>query len=216
MTDVTNYIDLHRLVKEMCNVSGIDLLSTTRKRRVVIPRQAAMYSIRNILHYTYAEIGMAFNGKDHATVVHACKVTHASFSHRDEASIRAVNYVETFSSLCKLYAKDIPKKSETQGEIYERAAAIQKLIKKHSDLENMRWEIERLTSDAAVLKHENSNLSRMVSSLEREVERKNVLIDKIRNRGAFTEKNIYSPRSLTAEQSELQRLKKLEEELNVS
>ncbi|HET7319040.1 MAG TPA: helix-turn-helix domain-containing protein, partial [Nitrospirota bacterium] len=41
---------------------------------VVLPRQVAMYLCRNLANSSLPEIGNFFGGKDHSTVIHACKV----------------------------------------------------------------------------------------------------------------------------------------------
>jgi chromosomal replication initiator protein len=50
-----------------------DLKSTTRSRNVALPRQIAMYLIRKYTGLGFKEIGHYFGGKDHSTVMHACK-----------------------------------------------------------------------------------------------------------------------------------------------
>jgi len=44
-----------------------------RKREVVLPRQIAMFLIRNELNSSYPSIGEKFGGKDHTTVLYSCK-----------------------------------------------------------------------------------------------------------------------------------------------
>lgn len=48
------------------------LLGTGRSRRVAFPRQLAMYLCRRLVNSPYADIGAAFSGRDHTTVMHAC------------------------------------------------------------------------------------------------------------------------------------------------
>jgi chromosomal replication initiator protein len=50
-----------------------DLKSATRSRNVALPRQIAMYLIRKYTGLGFKEIGHYFGGKDHSTVMHACK-----------------------------------------------------------------------------------------------------------------------------------------------
>jgi len=49
-----------------------DIKSRKRSQNIVMPRRIAMYLCRNKLNLTYEEIGDAFGGKNHATVLHAC------------------------------------------------------------------------------------------------------------------------------------------------
>ncbi|HEU4718836.1 MAG TPA: helix-turn-helix domain-containing protein, partial [Bacteroidia bacterium] len=55
----------------------IELLkSKTRKREVVQARQIAMYFAKNMTKSSLATIGMHCGGKDHATVLHACRTVN--------------------------------------------------------------------------------------------------------------------------------------------
>jgi chromosomal replication initiator protein len=38
----------------------------------MIPRQVAMYLLKNMLNYTYERIGNIFNGRNHAAVLYSC------------------------------------------------------------------------------------------------------------------------------------------------
>ncbi|MEI6633333.1 MAG: chromosomal replication initiator protein DnaA [Chlamydiota bacterium] len=49
------------------------LLGPARSGRVAFPRQLAMYLCRRLVNSPYADIGAAFSGRDHTTVMHACK-----------------------------------------------------------------------------------------------------------------------------------------------
>lgn len=56
---------------------AIDLMkSKTRKREVVQARQIAMYFAKNMTKSSLATIGMHCGGKDHATVLHACRTVN--------------------------------------------------------------------------------------------------------------------------------------------
>ena len=50
-----------------------ELLSRSRAERVVWPRQAAMYLCKELTEHSLPTIGRAFGGRDHTTVLHACK-----------------------------------------------------------------------------------------------------------------------------------------------
>jgi len=52
------------------------LKSKTRKREVVQARQIAMYFSKQMTKSSLATIGMHCGGKDHATVLHACKTVN--------------------------------------------------------------------------------------------------------------------------------------------
>ncbi|HUA10373.1 MAG TPA: chromosomal replication initiator protein DnaA [Solirubrobacteraceae bacterium] len=66
-----------------------ELLSQTRSRRVLWPRQVAMYLSRELTGESLPTIGRAFAGRDHTTVLNACKRT-AQLVRDDEPSRLAV------------------------------------------------------------------------------------------------------------------------------
>jgi chromosomal replication initiator protein len=49
------------------------LQAKTRKREIVQARQIAMFFSKNMTKSSLASIGSQIGGKDHATVLHACK-----------------------------------------------------------------------------------------------------------------------------------------------
>lgn len=60
------------VVSNYYGVTVDDLKSRKRSQNIVIPRRVAMFLSRKKLGLTYEEIGTAFGGKNHATVMHAC------------------------------------------------------------------------------------------------------------------------------------------------
>ncbi len=50
-----------------------DLLSKRRSRSIARPRQVAMALAKELTSHSLPEIGDAFGGRDHTTVLHACK-----------------------------------------------------------------------------------------------------------------------------------------------
>ena len=63
------------IVTRVCVAFGVtrkELLGTSRLRRVLLPRQVAMYLARRIGKLSWPRIGAAFD-RDHATVMHACR-----------------------------------------------------------------------------------------------------------------------------------------------
>ena len=55
------------------NITPADLKTKKRNKNVVLPRQIAMYLTRKLTTHSLPEIGAAFGGKDHTTVLHAYK-----------------------------------------------------------------------------------------------------------------------------------------------
>ena len=55
------------------DITADELLSSCRKRRIARPRQVAMYLSRELTRRSLPQIGRAFGGRDHTTVMHACR-----------------------------------------------------------------------------------------------------------------------------------------------
>ena len=92
-TNVTMADILHTTAKHF-SVQVDDLKSKGRRQELVVPRQVAMYLIRDITSHSYPEIGQFFNGRDHSTVVYAVqKVTERLGS--DEDLAKAVREIRT-------------------------------------------------------------------------------------------------------------------------
>jgi chromosomal replication initiator protein len=62
---------IQKKVGEFFGLSVTDLKAKTRTKAVALPRQIAMYLARQLTHASLAEVGRAFGGKDHTTVLHA-------------------------------------------------------------------------------------------------------------------------------------------------
>jgi len=65
--------NIQRTVAEYYNVRVADLLSKRRTRTVTRPRQMAMALAKELTSHSLPEIGDAFGGRDHTTVLHACR-----------------------------------------------------------------------------------------------------------------------------------------------
>ena len=62
---------IQRKAAEFFRVRLSDLTAKDRTKAVAFPRQIAMYVARQLTHVSLAEIGRAFGGKEHTTVLHA-------------------------------------------------------------------------------------------------------------------------------------------------
>ena len=65
--------NIQKTVSEYYNIKLSDLLSKRRSRSITRPRQLAMALTKKLTNHSLPEIGEAFNGRDHTTVLHACK-----------------------------------------------------------------------------------------------------------------------------------------------
>ncbi|MCQ4286405.1 chromosomal replication initiator protein DnaA [Pseudomonas stutzeri] len=65
--------NIQRTVAEYYKIKISDLLSKRRSRSVARPRQVAMALSKELTNHSLPEIGDAFGGRDHTTVLHACR-----------------------------------------------------------------------------------------------------------------------------------------------
>ncbi len=65
--------NIQRTVAEYYKIKIADLLSKRRSRSVARPRQVAMALSKELTNHSLPEIGDAFGGRDHTTVLHACR-----------------------------------------------------------------------------------------------------------------------------------------------
>jgi chromosomal replication initiator protein len=78
--------NIQRTVAEYYNIKISDILSKRRNRTIARPRQVAMALAKELTNHSLPEIGEAFGGRDHTTVLHACrKVAELRESNTDVA-----------------------------------------------------------------------------------------------------------------------------------
>ncbi len=65
--------NIQRTVAQYYKINMRDMLSKRRNRSVTRPRQVAMSLTRQLTSHSLPEIGEAFGGRDHTTVLHACR-----------------------------------------------------------------------------------------------------------------------------------------------
>ena len=65
--------NIQKLVAEYFKIRVADLLSSRRNRSITRPRQMAMALAKSLTRHSLPEIGNAFGGRDHTTVLHACR-----------------------------------------------------------------------------------------------------------------------------------------------
>ncbi len=66
--------EILNLVTKHYNVRLSDLQGKRRTKSIAFPRQVCMYLARELTSYSLEEIGGSFGGRDHTTVIHACKL----------------------------------------------------------------------------------------------------------------------------------------------
>jgi chromosomal replication initiator protein len=65
--------NIQKVVASYYKIKISDILSKRRNRSVARPRQMAMFLAKELTNHSLPEIGDAFGGRDHTTVIHACK-----------------------------------------------------------------------------------------------------------------------------------------------
>ena len=65
--------NIQKTVAEYYKIRLSDLSAKSRSRSIARPRQVAMSLAKELTSKSLPEIGQAFGGRDHTTVMHACK-----------------------------------------------------------------------------------------------------------------------------------------------
>ena len=65
--------NIQKTVAEYFKIRVADLLSKRRSRSIARPRQFAMALAKELTNHSLPEIGDAFGGRDHTTVLHGCR-----------------------------------------------------------------------------------------------------------------------------------------------
>ena len=84
---------IQKKVVDYYHLSMADMLSRRRPANIAFPRQVAMYLSRILTEHSLQEIGNAFGGRDHGTVIHACK-TVENMMDQDNSIKYAVEYLK--------------------------------------------------------------------------------------------------------------------------
>ncbi len=74
---------IQRRVAEHFDIRLADMTSKRRPANIAFPRQVAMYLARELTKASLNEIGDAFGGRDHGTVLHACKLVKKRMREQD-------------------------------------------------------------------------------------------------------------------------------------
>jgi len=84
---------IQKRVAEHFDIRIADMTSRRRPKNIAFPRQVAMYLSRTLTDHSLNDIGESFGGRDHGTVLHACKLVEACV--RSNVSLRqSVSYLE--------------------------------------------------------------------------------------------------------------------------
>ncbi|MDR2517639.1 MAG: chromosomal replication initiator protein DnaA [Spirochaetaceae bacterium] len=86
-----------KVVADYYSLSHIDIKGKKRSQNIVFPRQLAMYITREITEFSTTEIGQAFGGRDHSTVMHSCN----RIEERNKTDPTMDQTIETLTRLIK-------------------------------------------------------------------------------------------------------------------
>ena len=89
---------IQKAVADSFGVKPSDLKSKRRTKTVVLPRQVAMFLCRSVAGSSFPEIGNFFGGKDHSTVIHACKVIEEKKEKDPELKLRIEMLIKQLKS----------------------------------------------------------------------------------------------------------------------
>lgn len=90
--------NIQKTVAEYYKIKVADLLSKRRNRSVARPRQIAMALSKELTNHSLPEIGDAFGGRDHTTVLHACRKVHSLREESHDIKEDYSNLIRTLSS----------------------------------------------------------------------------------------------------------------------
>ena len=85
---------IQKKVAEHYDLRLSDMTSRRRPENIAFPRQIAMYLSRHLTDHSLNSIGEAFGGRDHGTVMHACKLVKDRME-VDDSVRQKVNYIES-------------------------------------------------------------------------------------------------------------------------
>lgn len=90
--------NIQKTTAEYFNIKVADLLSKRRSRSVARPRQIAMALAKELTNHSLPEIGDSFGGRDHTTVLHACRTIKAMLESDLDIQEDWTNLLRTLSS----------------------------------------------------------------------------------------------------------------------
>ncbi|HEY2124496.1 MAG TPA: chromosomal replication initiator protein DnaA [Chthoniobacterales bacterium] len=85
---------IQRRVAEHFDVRLADMTSKRRPANIAFPRQVAMYLARELTKASLNEIGEAFGGRDHGTVLHACKLVKRRMKELDSVR-QTISFIDS-------------------------------------------------------------------------------------------------------------------------
>jgi chromosomal replication initiator protein len=97
MEQAQNILTIETIQKRVADhfqIRHSDMTSKRRPNNIAIPRQIAMYLARTLTKHSLQEIGDAFGGRDHGTVIHACKAVD-NMMEQDSSTRGSIDFLKT-------------------------------------------------------------------------------------------------------------------------
>jgi chromosomal replication initiator protein len=97
MEQAQNILTIETIQKRVADhfqIRHSDMTSKRRPNNIAIPRQIAMFLARTLTKHSLQEIGDAFGGRDHGTVIHACKAVD-NMMDQDSTTRGSVDFLKT-------------------------------------------------------------------------------------------------------------------------
>ena len=85
---------IQKRVADHFQIRHTDMTSKRRPNSIAFPRQIAMYLCRQLTRHSLQDIGESFGGRDHGTVIHACK-TVENMMEQDDSVRSSVDFLKT-------------------------------------------------------------------------------------------------------------------------
>jgi len=95
--EAKNVLNIERIQQSVAlsfDVRLGDMVSRKRPASLVLPRQVAMYLARELTEMSYQDLGSAFGGRDHGTIMHACRNIEKKMRGDENLRLRVQN-IET-------------------------------------------------------------------------------------------------------------------------
>jgi len=90
--------NIQKTVADYYKIKVADILSKRRSRSVARPRQMAMALAKELTNHSLPEIGNGFGGRDHTTVLHACRKIEQLKEESHDIQEDYKNLIRTLSS----------------------------------------------------------------------------------------------------------------------
>ncbi len=89
---------IQEFVAKKYDIKASDIISKNNSRKVVLPRQIAMYLSKIVTNSSYVDIGSRFGGKDHSTVIYSINKVKKMLAKDDELLKKVNSYIKFFEN----------------------------------------------------------------------------------------------------------------------